>query len=224
MKNSFLKISCLTLLLAITSVCGCNKNVDTDISTTVTGIVSDGIKHEPIANVPIYIDEYDMGSVSGPQYRATIDSTKSDLDGKYNIEFSTHGNNVGYRVRFKPPENFLISLDFAILHVGEVQIVNFSPIELHFLKARLEMTDNPNPPMRVSTIFGSSITVWGTNNDTTVFLKVIPNNLNQITFSITNVDTPSVQNYQIDTIMCSGFQDTFDVVLPVVPESFPGRL
>ena len=206
----------------MTLLYSCKKNLDAGINTNVSGIVFDYNSQQPIANVPIYIYEYGTGFY-GPQYKATIDSTKSGSYGKYSIKFSTTGQGIEYRIGFRPNDNFYTRQDAVILNVGKDTAVNFYAAKLHVLKARLQMTENPTPPMRVSTIAGLQANVWGTNTDTVIFMKIIPNQINEIQFTITNVDTPSIYNYQIDTINFSGFQDTFNMTIPVVPKIFPKR-
>jgi preprotein translocase subunit YajC len=220
MQTLYRKIS---LLIILTLPFSCKKlHTDAGIDTNVSGIVMDYKSQQPIKNIPIYIDEYETGFY-GPKYRATIDSTKSGVDGKYKIHFSTTGQGIQYRIGFKPGGNFYILHDDVTLNVGKDTVVNFYATQYHILKARIEMTDNPNPPMRVSTIAGLQANVWSTNNDTLVFMKVIPNQKNEIQYTITNVDTPSVYNYKVDTINFPGFQDTISVTLPVIPKSFPKR-
>lgn len=222
MSKSYRNISYFTTLALLTLFYSCKKNIDAGINTNVTGIVFDYIKQQPISNIPIYIAEYESGFY-GPKFKGTIDSAISGLDGKYSIKFSTTGKGVEYRIGVRPNDNFYSPGNPVVFYVGKENTVNFSAIQLHILKATLQMIDNPNPPMRVSTLLGLQANVWGTNNDTVVFMKVIPNNINEIQFTITNVDSPSVYNYQVDTINFSGFQDTFNITIPLVPKLFPKR-
>lgn len=200
----------------------CKKTLDAGISTNATGVVFDYNKQQPISNIPIYIYEYERDFLR-LRYNGTIDSTKSDLDGKYSIKFYTTGKGNEYRIGFRLSDNFYTIQNASVLNVGMENTIDFWAVQLNILKARIQMIDNPNPPMRVSTIAGLQARVWGTNNDTVVFMKIVPNNINQIQFTITNVDTPSIYNYQIDTINFSGFQDTFNITIPVVPKIFPKR-
>jgi hypothetical protein len=215
-------ISYFTILILSTFLAGCIKSIDAGISTTVTGIVFDNNKQQPIPNIPIYIHEYESDFFR-LRYKATIDSAKSGPDGKYNITFFTTGKGSEYRINFRPSENFYTLQNASTLNIGMINIVDFSAMQFHILKARLQMIDNPNPPMRVSTIAGLQARVWGTNNDTVVFMKIIPNNINELKFTITNVDTPRIYNYRADTINFSGFQDTFNITIPLAPTFFPKR-
>lgn len=200
----------------------CKKHLDAGINTNVTGIVFDSKNQQPIPNVPIYISEYETGFY-GPRYKAIIDSSKSSPNGKYAIHFSTPGHGIQYRIGFRPDADFYTLQGAAILNVGKDTTVDFYATKYHILKARLQITENPNPPMRVSTIAGLQANVWGTNNDTVVFMKIIPDHINKIQFTITNIDSPSIYNYQIDTIKFSGFQDTFNLTIPLFPKNFPKR-
>ena len=210
----------IILIVFLTLQFSCQKNLEAGIKTNVSGMVLDYKTQQPIANIPIYISEFGRGFY-GPQYIATIDSTKSGVDGNYDINFATTGKGVQYEIVFRPGDNFFALPYNVILNVGKDTMVDFYATRFHVLKARIQMTENPNPPMRVSNVYGSLASVWGTNNDTIIFMKIIPNEINEIQFTITNVDTPSIYNYQIDPITLSGFQDTFNVTIPVVPKNFP---
>lgn len=185
-------------------------------------MVLDYKTRQPIADIPIYIYEYETGFY-GPRYKATIDSTKSGIDGNYDIHFATTGKGIQYEIVFRPSDAFFALQNSVVLNVGKDTMINFYATRFHVLKARIQMTENPNPPMRVSNVAGLQANVWGTNNDTIIFMKIIPNQINKIQFTITNVDTPSIYNYRIDTINFSGFHDTFSMTIPVVPKNFPNR-
>ena len=212
----------ILLIVFLTLQLGCKKNLDAGIKTNVSGMVLDYNTQQPIANIPIYIYEFVTGFYGGQSISA-IDSTKSGVDGSYDISFATTGKGIQYTIAFSPGEEFFSRQNNVVLHVGKDTMVNFYATQFHVLKARLQMTENPNPPMRVSNIAGLQANVWGTNNDTIIFMKIIPNQIDEIQFTITNVDTPSIYNYQIDTINFSGFQDTFNMTIPVVPKNFPKR-
>jgi hypothetical protein len=211
----------IVLLLAVT-ISSCRKKIEPGIKTTVTGTVFDYNKQKAIANVPIGIIEYERGFY-GPLPKGVIDSTVSGIDGRYSITFSTTGQGVEYRIGFAPGTNYYTIQDAVGVRVGRDTTVNFWAIELHTLKARIQMVDNPNPPLRVSTITGTGARIYGMNNDTTVFLKIIPNVSNEIQFTITNKDTPTIYNYRVDTVNLAGFTDTFSKSFLVPPQTFPKR-
>lgn len=127
-----------------------------------------------------------------------------------------------YRIGFSPDENFYTVQDAIVLNVGKDTVVSFKAYKSHVLKARLQVKNNTNPPVNISTLryVGK---VWGTNNDTTVYMKIIPNILNEIQFSIINVDTPSLHNYIMVPVDMPGFQDTFSITIPLSPRLFPKR-
>lgn len=220
MQTLFRKI---LLLIILTLPLSCKKlHIEAGIDTSVSGVVMDYKSQQPILNIPVYIDEFETGFY-GPRFKDTIDSTMSGAGGKYNLHFSTTGHGIEYRIRFSPNEDFYILHNAVTLNVGKDTVINFYAARYHTLQARLQVTNNPNPPMRVSTIAGVEANVWRTNNDTIVFMKVIPDQINEIQFTITNVDTPYLYNYKRDTIDFPGFLDTFKVTIPVMPKSFPKR-
>ena len=45
----------------------------------------------------------------------------------------------------------------------------------------------------------------------------------QFEYSIRDIDSPSIRFYEIDTINLLGFQDTFEITVPVSPKKFYKR-
>ncbi len=214
----------IALFAILTLIYSCKRTLDAGIKTTVSGTAFDYNSQKAIPDVPIYIYEFKKTDLLyPPRFNGIIDSTKSGLDGKYAIDFTTTGHGSEYRIVFKPSPDYYLSQDAITIYVGKDQIVDYHAFKLHVLKARLQINENPNPPLRVSTIAGLQARIWGTNNDTIVLMKILPNQFNQIQFTITNVDTPSIYNYRVDTLNFPGFQDTFNLTIPLAPKTFPKR-
>ena len=212
----------IILLFIISLLFACKKHIDAGIKTNVSGRIADYITQEPIANIPVYIYEYATG-FNNLQFLGIIDSAVSGPDGKYHLNFTTTGHGIEYKIAISLNDFFYSVQSLATLPIGKDTVINFYAAKLHVLKARLQITDNPNPPMGVSTINGLYANVWGTSNDTVVFMKVFPNQDNQVQFTITNIDTPSIYNYELDTFHFPGFLDTFDRTFPVSPKTFIKR-
>jgi len=212
----------IILFLIVLSCHSCRRNIEAGIKTTVSGQVFDFNKQQPIPNVPILVVEYENG-LYGPRPKAVIDSTSSGSDGRYSLTFTTTGKGTQYRIGFRPSIKFYTIQDAVTIITGKDTTVNFWATELHTLKAEIHMVNNPNPPMRVGTIAGLGAVINGTDKDTTILLQIFPNIANEIQFNITNIDTPSLYNIRLDTIMLQGFPDTFTWTFQVDPRFFPIR-
>ncbi|MVN20528.1 hypothetical protein [Mucilaginibacter arboris] len=153
-----------------------------------------------------------------------IDSTKCDINGKYSISFTTTGQGLEYRLAFFSPPNYYSLQDAVIIIVGKDNTVNFSAFKVHLLKARVVISNNPNPPLNVYTTISSGGKISGKAGDSTIFLKVLPNIANFVYFAIQNIDTPTKSNLRIDTVLLSGFADTFRHTFQVNPQLFKCRL
>src|SRR5262245_201756 len=90
----------ITLLLMMILLYSCKRHLDAGIHTNISGVVFDNNSQQPMPNTPIYIYEYGAGFY-GPQYKATIDSTRSAPDGTYTIGFSTTRQGSQYRIGFR---------------------------------------------------------------------------------------------------------------------------
>jgi hypothetical protein len=208
----------LSLLLMGSS--SCKKSIPAGKPTRVRGIVYDNIRQQPIPNVRIEIVEYERG-FARPLPVGVIDSARTGNDGKYDLTFTTTGNGIAYKAGFTAPADYYTIDGQKELLIGGNNVANFWAIKLHTLKAEIRMANNPNPPMQVATAYGFGGRIYGTNNDTVVYLKVIPNGLFSIVqFSIRNRDTPTIYNYRQDTITLPGFSDTFTRSFLVDPRFF----
>ena len=205
-------------------IVSCKKTLDAGISTTISGIVYDNNSQRPIPNHVIHIDEFkNRISIYGPKYNGTIDSTISDSQGKYTIKFLTTGQGSSYTIGMNYDRNFYNIDKSRHVTVGKDTIINFYATKLHDLKMNISVLDNPNPPLIIIPKIYNNKNVWGTNNDTILFFKIIPNQANIIEYSIRDIDSPSIRFYEIDTINLLGFQDTFEITVPVSPKKFYKR-
>ena len=188
------------------------------------GLVNDPLTQLPISNSSIYVQEYKTG-LYGPVLNRIIDSTKSGNDGRYALTFATTGQGVEYRLAFSPGHNYYTLQDAEKINIGTDNTIDFWAYKVHILKARIIVTNNPNPPLRVYTnIPSGNNNIYSTSNDSTVFLNVLPNLENYIYFNITSIDTPSIYNARIDTLLFPGFTDTFTHTFQVDPTLFQRRL
>lgn len=225
MKTQIFKY--LLSFLLLTLVASCRKNIPEGIETTITGKVYDPKTNKPIVGATVGVQEYKRGTILyGPTFNGIIDSTRTDNDGNYKITFTTTGTGVEYHLSFGPGKNYDPVTVPIKLNVGKDTVINFLAFEIHTLKARVIVVNNYNPPLRVYTRLSTLETnqVLSTSADTTFFIKVLPDQFNEIYFNIRNVDTPSLVNVRIDTILLQGFTDTFQRTFQVDPKLFTKRL
>jgi hypothetical protein len=215
----------LIYLLIVCLFSSCRKDIPAGIKTTITGLVFDDNKNQPVTNMSINIVEYKNG-IYGPEPYRIIDSTISGFDGKYAITFTTTGKGIQYSISMSPGLNYLSYQSPNILPIGKDTTINFFAVKLSVLKADIQIQNNLNPPLRMYDASYSSWVneIYGTNIDTVVFLKVIPNRINNIAFNVTNTDSPLIYNVRIDTLNFSGFSDTFNLSFNLDPSTFPLRI
>jgi len=225
MKNT---IRICLLVFCIISFTSCRKNIKAGIKTNLTGLVNDPITNLPISNSTIYVQEYKTGlygGLYGTVPNRVIDSTKSGSDGRYALAFVTTGKGVEYRLACSVGFNYYTQQGAQDINIGTDNSINFWAYKLHVLKARILVSNNPNPPLRVyGTISLAVGNISSTSNDTTIFLPVIPNFENYIYFTIANIDTPAIYNARIDTLRLQGLTDTFTHTFQVDPTLFRRRL
>jgi hypothetical protein len=212
----------LLLSLIITFLYGCKKYVDAGIKTTVSGMVFDPNNQQPIAGVPILVQEYEPGFYSA-RFIGNVDSTISDAAGRYSLTFTTTGKGSQYKVGVRLTANYYALQGAVGVNPGKDTSITFRAMALKILKAQVKVINNPNPPLRVSATANLGKTIYGRNNDTTVYLMIFPNRDNYIQFTITNPDTPSRYNYRIDTLHLPGFADTFTRTFQVDPRFLPKK-
>jgi len=217
---AFQNIPLILILFIYTS---CRKTLERGTITQLTGLVSDPISQKPVPNGSIHVQEY-VGGSFGSIFSKVIDSTKCDVNGKYSISFATTGHGLEYRLAFFSPSNYYSQADPVKISIGKDNIVNFTAVKIHLLKARIIVSNNPNPPLRVYSNISGGGNISGKSGDSTIFMKVLPNLANLVYFTITNIDTPTKYNVRIDTVLLSGFADTFSHTFMVNPQLFKRRL
>jgi hypothetical protein len=205
------------------------------LKTSVSGRFQDYNLGTPFKNTKVYILEYIDDPVQHFTFSKYMDSTTTDHNGNYTMSFITSGVGVQYRVGFRPtgmnywgcysPEN-------AILNMGGHNEINSFAAKFSILKARAIVIDNPYRPLMAYTgpdsyySYGNYYSLNKINEDSTLFLGVLPNRINFIHFSAIVSDTTyhSFVHEQIDTIdMVGNFNDTIEFQIELHPTEFKKR-
>jgi hypothetical protein len=220
------RIIILVIPFMLLMLYGCRKNIPAGIETTITGKVYDPKTNKPITQAGIYIQEYEPGGMYPPQFMGIIDSARTDNDGNYQINFTTTGRGTEYRITFSPGNSYDPITVPKKIQPGRDTVINFVAFKIHTLKARVIVTNNYNPPLKVYTRLHTlnAGSIHSLSADTTIYLSILPDQYNEVFFNIKNVDTPSLYNMRIDTLLFQGFTDTFQLTFQVDPRLFFKRL
>ena len=195
------------------------------LATSVSGRFYDYYRDSSVTNLKVFVDEYVDDPVWDLTFSRHIDSTLTDQNGNFKIPFITTGVGVQYQLSFKLTEaNWLgsFSTPLVIKEMGTSNIINVQLVKLSILKARVKVVDNLHPPMTAGSSFGSLYQFNKANQDSIIFLRVIPNRINQIRFFV-QIDTVSGYYYRerIDSINMTGdFSDTIKAEFELHPNQF----
>ncbi|KAA5549604.1 hypothetical protein [Adhaeribacter rhizoryzae] len=221
LPNSLVLILVIGLVLQLT---GCEDYLQESRETVVRGNVYDTNKQQAAANATVFIQLYEIGN-SGWIYKNILDSVKTDANGNYAITLKGE--------KYKRPLKLLARLNNAKfkndalgqrvqIYNGEENKIDFKAIELHPLRLRVIVEDNPRPPLMIylPQAHEKKATIYGVNADTSVSLSIIPNGVNEIDCYIVH----PVRNDKImsrhDTINAKGFNPVYQRTLTLYPKKF----
>jgi len=227
MPNNLVLILAMGLVLHLT---GCEDYLQESRETVVRGKVYDTNKQQPLANTTVYIQAYetvDNSVTTHPDfliYKNILDSVKTDAAGNYAITLKGEKYNL--------PRKWLVRLDnskfkyafgqrMQILK-GQENIIDFETIELHPLRLRIIVKDNPRPPLIVQLpeAHKKEVIIYGENADSTVSLAVIPNQVNEIKFQVVHPIRNNSMMVDFDTINATGFKPVYQSTHIVYPDLF----
>lgn len=216
MKTFFISILAIVVLLS-----GCKK-IAPGIVTTVTGTVMDNNRGVPIVNAKLTVQEekyHFYGDEAGEFPVGSPITTSSGPDGKYSITFTSNGQGDEYVIGLSVDSNYLNENNRQKIPIGKDTVVNFNAWQLATLKAHIIVKNNPAPPLTVFSDDFAGVGIWGTNNDTVVTLKVIPNQANGLQFLIKIPGNQNESYYNADFTL-SGFSTTYYQTFTVNPSTF----
>ncbi len=194
MKQSIFIISFIFLtLLSLTS---CRKPVPLGTVLSASGLVFDSVKNKPLPNAKLYLfgahsTFYGIYYDDGP-----IDSTVSDNTGKFSIHFTADGKSIDYGLQLGVLEyggyvygtqtNYVIDYTQPIFKFNYSTNVTNAVVkgrELNYTKVHLKVITNPFDTFFVSTnALRQATLVKGQSIDTTIILRHLPNQQNQISY------------------------------------------
>ncbi len=206
----------------------CHK-IKAGLQTTVHGYISDPTTHLPVSFAKIIIGEFInrrsfLGSGDLLVFNQFLDSTLSNAEGNYTVQFKSTGQGTNYAVLYFPPENYFINSNAIFLEAGKDTSLNFSMTKAHVLKAIVQVNGNPYPPLTIvdnpiyfakydpSNVYKPPLYtnyIQGEFNQDTIFFKVMPEAINSFTFSTTpDSSFTGILRYHSDLYL-RGLADTF---------------
>ena len=236
MKHSITIIS-LVVLTILATLTSCRKEVPLGTKVTATGIVLDSVKNKVLANAKLYLfgahqTFYGIGYSEGP-----LDSTVSDNNGKFSINFNADGKSIDYGLQlgvleyggyvYNNQTNYVIDYTQPLFKFNYSTNISNAVVrgrELNFTKIRLKVLVNPFDTFLVRTdvLVRIATLIKGQSIDTTIIVRHLPNQQNVIQYyteslrdtvglaalnSNPNVHLYSVRRMLADTIN-AGMSDT----------------
>lgn len=187
------------------------KKIAPGLKTTVHGQFYDDYNREAYANIVVKIGEYKSYHTSfigtADALSKYIDSTVTDANGNYKIDFTTTGNGNAYYLDFFPKKDLSIgdkngkfsSTNYRskeIESIGGENEYNFNISKLYYMQAHIIVHNNPFPPLHIGTTnfnmtrAAGSPYIYRTNNDTVLNIPIVkdPSGF-YLDFDITNPAT-----------------------------------
>lgn len=195
MKTRFLR-TVITSLLAVGTL-ACRESVPPDVQTVVSGMVIDPVKNKPLENAKVVLYGCNQ-TFMGVFCTTPLDSTRTNQKGEFEIAFATEGQSIDYEVAVAYDENYVNSTRQRI-QAGQTNRVELKARELNLLKAAIRVVSNPADSLMVGTFYSKPSTLYGSSIDTILYLKVLPDAANYVTYSLWDAST-GIDRGTIDTV------------------------
>jgi hypothetical protein len=214
----------------ILSLSSCEDYLQESRETLVRGNVYDTNKEQPLVNTTVYIQAYetvDNLNTTNPDYiiyKNILDSVKTDAAGNYAITLTGEKYNL--------PPKWLVRLNNSRFKYpygqqsnilkGQENKVDFKVIELHPLRLRIIVKDNPRPPLTVQLpqAHEKKAIIYGVNADSTILLMVIPNQVNEVAFHVVHPIRNNNVKSHCDTTNAKGFKPMYQSTHTVYSDKF----
>jgi hypothetical protein len=231
MKTGLAIISPILLLLFCIYLTSCYEEVKPGIRTTVKGTITDPVKNKPLRGAKVVVRGCQFYIDGGTRCGQFIDSTSTDMQGEYQVDFTSDGTQIGYIVEFMRDENFVpLSVPGApgaygrpsILTPGKVNAVSFQVRELNFLKVRVQIDSNSLGDLHfyAGAVYESYAqnTFYQSTRDTIVVSRIVPAFTNSYRFDVLDSNR---YRYHYEVIE-AGMQDTVRAEITISnPENWP---
>ncbi|MGB3007347.1 MAG: hypothetical protein WBC06_12605 [Chitinophagaceae bacterium] len=203
MKNIILTFFIATFLLS------CAKDIKKGTQINVSGFVIDTVKNKNLPFAKVYLVGC-KNNFSGSTFCYDfLDSSTTDINGNFTINYRAEGNSVRYVLEVANDNNYGNNLYQQLYFNNNSTNVRLKSQELNFLKLNLKVDFNLYDTVYLFPSHGLSKRLVGRSLDTTIYLKVIPNNKNTLQYCITALgrDTSVIIRRATDTLNI-GLADT----------------
>jgi hypothetical protein len=183
----------------------CAKDIKKGTPITVSGFVLDTVKNKALPFVKIYLVGGKVRGSNGMTYYYNyVDSTNSDMNGNFSIDYKAEGSSVDYVLEVANDNNYGTNTYQQFYFSNNSKNVRLKTQELNFLKLNLKIEHNPYDTFYIYPSQGTYKRLLGGTIDTTVLIKVLPNNSNLISYRIMSVgnDSGAVYRKIVDTVFC----------------------
>jgi hypothetical protein len=199
----------LTLFVAVL-LFSCAKDIKKGTRISARGFVIDTVKNKNLAFAKIYLVGGKVRASNGVTYYYNhVDSTLSDINGNFSFDYRAEGNSVDYVLEVASDDKYSSNQYQQIPFVNNETNVRLKSQELNFLKLNLKVDFNRYDTFYVYPSHGFYKRLIGRSIDTTILLKVLPNNTNSITYRVMSIgnDSGAIYRRLIDTLNI-GLTDT----------------
>lgn len=197
----------------------CKKPISSSIRTTVKGFVIDTVKNKRLPKATVIINGCHQAN-----FRTycidSLTSTKTNANGEFEITFQSDGTSIGFEATVSTDENYDYST-FQTLEPGKTNTISLKAREKNYLKANINVTNNPLDPLVILSI-GTKHIIYSRSVDTLLWFRTLPSAQNLMIFTAWDRSAGGYRQL-IDTLQIT-MQDTtyYRKVLPNV-QTFPLR-
>ena len=175
----------ILIIAAIFLFSSCAKNIDKGTPIRVSGFVVDTVKNKRLSNAKIYLVGGHVRGSNGVTYFYTyVDSTLSDGNGNFSFNYKADGKSVDYVLEVASDNNHSPAQYEQYHFAYNSTDVRLIAQELNFLKLNLKVDYNRYDTFYVYSNYAYQTQLLGRSIDATVYLKVLPNNENVVTYQI----------------------------------------
>jgi hypothetical protein len=202
----------LTILVAVL-LSSCAKDIKKGTRIFASGFVIDTVKNKNLAFAKVYLVGGKVRGSNGVTYYYNyVDSTLTDVNGNFSIDYKAERNSVDYVLEVASDDKFGSNEYQQFQFENNETNVRLKSQELNFLKLNLKVDFNRYDTFYIYPSHGFTKRLIGRSIDTAVLLKVLPNNANTITYRIMSIGNDSGAIYRkITDTLNIGLTDTTNI-------------
>src|SRR5687768_12025995 len=149
----------------------CKKSISSSVMTAVKGSVIDTVKNKRLSNARVIIN-----GCHEANFRTycidSLTSTKTNANGEFELTFRSDGKSIGFEASIETDDNYDYST-YQRLEPGKTNTIQLKAREKNYLKANINVTDNPLDPLVILSI-GTKHVIYLRSVDTLLLFRVLP--------------------------------------------------